>query len=165
MSHPAASTAEELLKVCEVIRQRRSGPGGQHRNKVETAIRLTHRPTGVTAEASERRSQADNLKIALRRLRMSLAIDVRETPEDGPSRVWRSRTSGGTISLNRDHVDVPTMLAEALDMLHSEGWDTVAAVERLSCSTSQLVKLLKLDVRALQQLNDARFQQGLRPLR
>jgi len=34
-----------------------SGPGGQHRNKTESGVRLTHGPTGVTVSATERRSQ------------------------------------------------------------------------------------------------------------
>ena len=58
--HPAATRAEQLLAECEVRRLRRSGPGGQHRNKVETAVALRHLPTGVQAEANERRSQAQN---------------------------------------------------------------------------------------------------------
>ena len=60
MPHPAALSPEELLHQCRARRTRRSGPGGQHRNKVETAGVLTHAPTGVQAEANERRSQAEN---------------------------------------------------------------------------------------------------------
>ena len=52
---------------------RPSGPGGQRRDKKETAVRLRHLPSGVTVVASERRSQATNLEIAFNRLRAKLA--------------------------------------------------------------------------------------------
>ena len=48
------------------------GPGGQHRNKTESGVRLVHRPTGVTVTATERRSQAQNRSVALERLRERL---------------------------------------------------------------------------------------------
>ena len=58
MIHPAALDPERLLAECDVRFTRRSGPGGQNRNKVETAVILTHRPTGITAEASDRHRDA-----------------------------------------------------------------------------------------------------------
>lgn len=52
---------------------RASGPGGQHVNKTESAVRATHRPSGLVATAREERSQAMNKKLALARLAGLLA--------------------------------------------------------------------------------------------
>ena len=75
--HPAALPPDELLAQCDVQFVRRSGPGGQHRNKVSTGVVLVHRPTGIKAEANERRSQAENRTAACLRLRVNLALEVR----------------------------------------------------------------------------------------
>jgi protein subunit release factor B len=48
------------------------GPGGQHRNKTETGVRLTHPPTELSVTATERRSQLQNRGVALERLREGL---------------------------------------------------------------------------------------------
>jgi protein subunit release factor B len=47
---------------------RASGPGGQHRNRRETGVRLTHKPSGIVVLATERRSQSENRRVALERL-------------------------------------------------------------------------------------------------
>src|SRR5882757_5979117 len=69
---------DALIAQCEVDRYRASGPGGQHRNKTESAIRLRHQPTGVTAIGEDSRSQAENKIHAVRRLRAAIALAVRE---------------------------------------------------------------------------------------
>ena len=53
---------EEFEKDCRLETLRRSGPGGQNRNKVETGVRIYHLPTGLVGEATERRYQGENRK-------------------------------------------------------------------------------------------------------
>ena len=165
--HPAGMDTERLYRECQVERLRRSGPGGQHRNKVETAIRLVHQPTGISAEASERRSQEQNRQRALARLRVNLALEIRCFVGEGDpaSALWQSRLQGGRIRVNGEHEDFATILAEALDRVAAESFDVKAAAERLGCSASQLVKLLKVEPRALAFVNRGREEAGLERLR
>lgn len=162
--HPAAVAAEALLAQCDVQFVRRSGPGGQHRNKVATAVVLLHRPTGVGAEANERRSQAENRSVALFRLRLNLALEVRTASEE-PSRLWQSRCCSGRINVSPTHDDFPALLAEALDLMAANDFDPKPAGDRLGCSISQLVKLLKKEPRAMFLVNQNRASRNLHPLR
>lgn len=57
----------------EIEFYRSSGPGGQHKNKTATAVRIRHIPTGIVAQASERRSQHLNRDIAMQRLEKAIA--------------------------------------------------------------------------------------------
>ena len=165
-SHPAALPIDELMKQCEVHRHRAGGPGGQHRNKVSTAIDLTH-ATGVAAAAGERRSQAENLRVAVFRLRVNLALSVRcpYPPGAPPSDLWQSRLRTGRIVLNPAHDDFPTLLAEAMDVITSLHFDVARAATVLGCTPSQLVKLLKDEPRALAAVNDHRRLRGLRVMK
>ena len=67
------ATDPEVLKDQVIIETYRSrGPGGQRKNKTETAVRLTHVPSGIVIVATEHRSQAQNRRLALERLRERL---------------------------------------------------------------------------------------------
>jgi hypothetical protein len=68
---------EQLLAECEVHRYRASGPGGQHRNKVSSAVRLRHRSSQLVAVGTESRLQNENKQRALRRLRAAIALVAR----------------------------------------------------------------------------------------
>lgn len=70
---PHVPTLEELEREVEVQVFAASGPGGQHRNRKYTAVRLVHPPTGLTATCSETRSQHKNRRIALERLQRRIA--------------------------------------------------------------------------------------------
>lgn len=87
-----------LAAECEVDFVRAGGPGGQHRNKRCTGVRLLHRPTGVTAQATERRSQARNLQVALERLADLLRVRAHVPTPRRPTRpsagVRRRRLEG-----------------------------------------------------------------------
>jgi hypothetical protein len=167
MVHPAALPLAALLKQCEIRRQRRSGPGGQHRNKVETAVVITHQPTGIRGEASERRSQDLNRAMAVQRLRVKLALAIRSPAPVGDvaaaqcSALWRSRLHGRQLHVSPAHADFPALLAEALDRLATCDFDCKLAADQLACTPSQLVKLLKLEAEALQQVNVARAARSL----
>jgi hypothetical protein len=163
--HPAALPSSDLLAQCEETRTRRPGPGGQHRNKVETAVVLVHRPTGVSAEGSERRSQAENRAAAVWRLRLALALSHREPAPEGPSPLWRSRVRGRQLLIAADHDDYPAIVAEAVDRLHSVGFEMRPAADALGVSPSQLTRLFRKVPAAWVAINRSRREVGLPPLR
>jgi hypothetical protein len=167
--HPAALPEDQLLKRLDHSRGRSSGPGGQHRNKVETKAIVTDLPTGVSAHASERRSLAENQRVALFRLRLALAVRVRLPVPCGECRteLWRARCdeATGRIACNPEHADFPALLAEAMDVIWAASFDVKKAARRLCCSMSQLVKLLKDHPPALVELNRARDEAGIHALK
>ena len=63
---------EELLRECEVTTFRSSGPGGQHVNKTESAVRLRHTPSGVVVTSQQERSQHRNKQLCLDKLRKKI---------------------------------------------------------------------------------------------
>lgn len=82
-----AWSLEALERDSDVAFFTAGGPGGQHRNKSETAVRVRHRPTGVVAAARERRSQAQNRAAAFARLREKLRRMLERPPKRVPTRL------------------------------------------------------------------------------
>lgn len=162
--HPAALSDEDLLRECTLRFHRRSGPGGQHRNKVETAVELQHEPSGITAEASERRSQADNRRVALERLRLTLALEWRDEPTEHPSQRWQARCRNSRLSVSPSHDDFAPLVAELLDFLAAHEFSLPKAAEHFQVSGSQLVKLARSQPAILAFVNSKREALSLHKL-
>ena len=83
-----------LERDCDIDFFIASGPGGQNRNKVETGVRLTHRPSGIVVTATERRSQLQNREAAFARMAARLEeaqhVETPRTPTR-PSAASRER--------------------------------------------------------------------------
>jgi peptide chain release factor len=72
---------------------RSSGPGGQHTNKTESGVRITHRPTGLTAVAQEERSQHRNRSLALSRLHLRWRAEQQSERQQSQQAQWESHSA------------------------------------------------------------------------
>jgi protein subunit release factor B len=91
---PYSTDRASLERESEVTFFVAGGPGGQHRNKVATGVRLLHRPSGLIVTATERRSQAANREMAFARLAERLdTLNTTPTPRVAtrPSQAARER--------------------------------------------------------------------------
>ncbi len=162
---------DALISQCEVDRYRASGPGGQHRNKTESAVRLRHRLSGVSAIGEDSRSQAENKMFAVRRLRSAIALELREPVTiEGftPSRRLAALVAGGTAPLGaktKHTGEYWAGMAELLDLLVAGGLEIAMTAARLGITTGALSKLLLHDDLVARTVNDLRRAKGMRPLR
>lgn len=88
-------TDEGLLAECGVDVFRSSGPGGQGVNTTDSAVRLTHQPSGIVVVCRQERSQLRNKRLCLERLRSRLERAMAPPPPPRkatkPSRAARER--------------------------------------------------------------------------
>ena len=162
---------DALIAQCEVDRYRASGPGGQHRNKTDSAVRLRHRATGVSAIGEDSRSQLENKAAAVRRLRAAIALEIREPVAlDGfaPSPRLAAFVAAGTAPLGartRLTGEYWAAYAELLDLLVAGELEIGTTAQRLGITTGNLSKLLLHDEQVGRAVNDLRRARQLRPLR
>ena len=170
-----ALSDDDLLAQCRFERFRVSGPGGQHRNKTDSAVRLTHEPTGVVGFASERRSQHQNRSAALARLRRSIALEVRtELSLDmyhPPHALQRILPRSVETEISRKervgskHREFWTGVGPLLDLLNAVHGSTADCGSSLGCSSNQLTKLFASEPHLWAAANAIRERHGLNPLR
>lgn len=162
---------DELVRQCDVDRYRASGPGGQHRNKTESAVRVRHRASGVAAHADDSRSQHENKLRAVKRLRAHLALELRAPVELAtftPGPRLAALIAGGAARLGektRQTAEFWVAMAELLDVCFACGVEVAATAERVGLGTAALAKLLTADEQVLRTINQERARRGLRPLR
>jgi hypothetical protein len=158
---------DRLLAECEVDTYRASGPGGQKRNKTESAVRLRHRPTGTIVIAVESRSQAENRARALRRLRRALALRLRRPPPETlpPPEISAAMDRNGRLAVgSRDRRFLPAAAA-VLDLLAAQQGSVSATARALRLTTGNLASFLTSDEDLLVEANRLRANFGLKPLR
>jgi hypothetical protein len=158
-----------LLAQCAVDTYRASGPGGQKRNKTDSAVRLRHGPTGLSSIGTESRSQHENKARALRRLRKTLALALRSVIDSETFQVGQATasciTASGRLTVGqRDHRYL-YVVSEVLDLLAERGMQVSTAAAGLGVSTANLVSFLKKDPEVWDAVNRLRASAGLKPLR
>jgi hypothetical protein len=157
-----AADPDDLLDDCDVDTYRASGPGGQHRNKTSSAVRLKHRTTGVIATAEESRSQHENKRRALKRLRMHIATECRRPLDPGaeppafvreycftPKAKARTSSAPSRLEVGRKDHRYWLVVAWLLDLLDACEARLSDAAGVLGISTGNLTRTLKADRHAL----------------
>ena len=152
---------DTLLQHCHQGTYRSSGPGGQHRNKTDSAVRLSLMEGAVVASSADHRSQHRNRAEALRRLRIALALECRLPVPPGPdTELWT-----GSWALGRKDRRYAGFLSHVLDVLEHNEWAVGEAARALGISTGKLVRILSHDPQAWNAVNKARGKIGLVNLR
>ena len=154
-----------LLAECEVHRHRASGPGGQHRNKVSSAIRLRHRPSNLVAIAAEARSQHENKMRALKRLRAAIALTARLPL---PAEIGWPETVGvtrGRLRVSEKNPGIHHVIALVLDAFTACAGRLADAAACLGLTSSSLGRFLAQHPKAWREAARIRSEAGLPPLR
>jgi hypothetical protein len=164
---------EALLRQCSVDTYKSSGPGGQHRNKVSSAVRLRHAPSGLMTTGDQSRSQHENKRLALKRLRKEIATtlraraDLAKPPAPPLSECIHKdkRRPNGPLRLDvgrKDHRYWP-VVAQLLDRLDAAEGRAGDASDSIGISTSNLIRIFKQDTTAWTAAQAIRKQHGHKP--
>ena len=167
-----ALSDEKLLAQCEIHIYRASGPGGQHRNKVSSAVRLKHKPTDITAQGEGSRSQHTNKRAALAILRMKFACQLRDPvtshdqkpPEEVSECMVTSRDGLSRLVLGKKNSRLWSVIAYLLDLLEYFEGQVSQAAAHLGVPTSNFIKILKIDRHGFTAAQNIRKAHNQKPL-
>ena len=111
LEEPTEAQIRLDIRDLDIRTCRGSGAGGQHRNKTESAVQVTHKPTGVQVRCEGERSQHQNRDEALRLLRAKLLEHERNVKKSSRNHDRRTQVGTGmrgdkirTIAVQRDQV-------------------------------------------------------------
>lgn len=146
-------------------RYRASGPGGQHRNKVSSAVRLHHKPSGLIVTATESRLQGENKTRALKRLREAIALIAR-TPLPAQV-VWPESVNvvEGRLRVSEKNPAIHQVIALVLDAFADHGGRLADAAKALGLTSSSVVRFLSEHSKAWREVARIREEAGLGPLK
>jgi hypothetical protein len=159
-----------LLAQCRIDRLRGPGPGGQKRNKTESAIRLRHTATGLAAMSGESRSQHENKARALRRLRERIAFDLRqpvELDEYEPTPTLAALCAQEPVRKSEKWLRSAAYLravGELIDLYQAVGCSLPDVARRLTVSASRIERLVRVDPRLARKLGELKIAQRGRPV-
>jgi hypothetical protein len=159
----------QFVRQCRVEAYVASGPGGQKRNRTYSAVRAVHLPTGIISIAEESRSQLENKRRALQRLKKTIAIVIRaQSPQQTGSQHPEAAEllqPANTSRINPKNPAYPLLCAIILDsLLFAEGRISAAAAS-LKVSTGRLNSFLMRDRELLTAANRVRQHFALKPLK
>ena len=146
---------EELLNNCKTDHFIATGNGGQKRNKTSSAVRLSLKNSDISVTASEDRQQSVNKKRALRKMRIAIAMEMREEPKE-----W-----GGQLDMNPKNPQYPLFVACLVDHLFDKAWQVSEVAKSMDISTGKLIKIIAKDDSLWQFVNKERQRSGYKPLK
>jgi hypothetical protein len=160
---------EELLQQCDWYAGRASGPGGQKRNKTHSAINMIHSPTKITVIANEHRMQGENRHLALKRLRLQLALALRREVDletfQIPDEVTSQINGKGKLAVNPENHKYLPIIAAMLDLLAIYRGQVSKAADLLGISTTNFINILHGNPKLWTTAQELRKRYGLPPLK
>lgn len=160
-------TDEQLLAQSRVEALRSGGPGGQKRNKTASAVRITHIATGLQGLSSDWRKQTENRLWAMRRLRLKLAVEIREPVELSrfePPDWFLALRHNRQIGASHRHEHYAATCGLILDLLAVMGGNPSTVATMLGVTTTAVVKLVEAEPTLWTETNRLRQIAGLKPL-
>lgn len=153
---------QQLLAACRVQRSLSSGPGGQHAQRTRSAVTLVHLSSGLQVSAQQHRDGLRNQQEALSQLRLRLACQQRGQADPAWLTDFRR---GARLQVSASNARYHLVVAVCLDALEAAEGQLSAAAAALSCSASQVVKVLALHKEAYAAAQAVVAAHGRGPLR
>ena len=146
---------DSLMLICEFTPFKSTGRGGQKKNKSSSAVRLVHKQTGIAVTATKSRSQHENRKLSLKRLKFEIAFQIRS----------KESVQLTNYEMSPNNKRFYLWVAYIFDLLERHNFAVSNVAKEIGLSTSRLIKLLARDPDVWQHLNNRRRSLDLKDLK